>query len=144
MFWSTVVEPGAHFVITAPPSVIQLRITKALPYDSASFGRHRVFLDNYKAPPVLMCNSMDGCELDTNLSRSDLDKGPVLYQTNETCRWALSGVAVEDPTITSEQPVPARRATGDDTLAWAKEAVFLSALTLILSLANSVALFSKY
>ncbi len=141
-FWGTVVEPGARVAITVPSNVQGLRITRALPYEMESgFSRHRLFIETQKAPPILVCNDQDGCNnVDINLSRSDLDRGPVLYETNGECRWALSGDAVEDTARASE---PRENAGGDSAKDWAQEAAFLTALTLLLTMANSFLLFSK-
>lgn len=88
-----------------------------------------------------MCNDADGCNnVDINLSRSDLDRGPVLYETNGECRWALSGVAVEDTARASELR---ENSSGDSAKDWAQEAAFLTALTLLLTMANSFLLFSR-
>lgn len=83
-------------VIHAPPSVSQIHITRAVPYELFRHERHRLFIPSQMAPPVLMCNDADGCLLDIKLSSSDLQKGFHIYQTEEQCHWALSGEAVED------------------------------------------------
>ncbi len=142
MFWGTVVEPGARVAIMVPSNVQGLRINRALPYEMESgFSRHRLFIETQKAPPILVCNDSDGCNnVDINLSRSDLDRGPVLYETNGECRWALSGVAVEDTAMASE---PRENPGSDSAKDWAQEAAFLTALTLVLTMANSFLLFSK-
>ncbi len=143
MFWGTVVEPGARVAITVPSNAQGLRISRALPYEMESgFSRHRLFIETQKAPPILVCNDQDGCNnVDINLSRSDLDRGPVLYETNGECRWALSGVAVGEDTARASEP---RENLGDDSAKdWAQEAAFLTALTLLLTMANSFFLFTK-
>lgn len=133
MFWGTVVEPGALVVIAVPPTVVQLRITKAVPYELYTSSRHRVFLETQTAPPILICNNVDGCSLDINLSRSDLDRAPALYQTNGECHWALSGEAIEDTSSTSSHSLSQDGSAKDR----AKEAAFLAALSLLMTLLNS-------
>ena len=133
MFWGTVVEPGARVVITAPPTVVELRITRAVPYELYASARHRVFLETQTAPPILMCNNVDGCSLDIKLSRSDLDRAPAMYQTNGECHWALSGEAIEDTGSTSSQSLSEDGSAQD----WAKEAALLAGLSLLMTLMNS-------
>ena len=145
MFWGTVVEPGARVIISAPPNVSQLRITKALPYDVDSYQpRNRLFLDTQNAAPVLICNNtgkiVDGCSLDISLSRSDLDRGPVLYQTREECRWALTGVAEATASL-DEQPNVNKGHDGSD---WAKEAALLGFVTVLLTVLNTALIVDKY
>ncbi len=131
MFWGTVVDPGGRVVITAPPNVSQLRITRALPYDLAPSlaPRNRLFLQTHQAPPILICynterSSDDGCKLDITLSRSDLDRSPVLYETRDDFSWALTGVAEEDATsVVNQQDEP-----------WVKSAVQTGILGLTVSL----------
>ena len=83
MFWGTVIDPGARLVISAPPGVSQIHITRALPYELYKNEKHRLFIQMQKFPPVLMCNDVDGCVVDIKLSRHDLSDGPVVYQTEE-------------------------------------------------------------
>lgn len=102
MFWGTVIEPGARIVISAPPNVSQIHITKAVPYQAHSFARHRLFVQIKEAPPIVVCNDDVGCSLDVKLSKKDIDSGPVFYQTEGECNWALSGEATEE-TISNGQ-----------------------------------------
>lgn len=135
MFWGTVIEPGARIVISAPPNVSQIHITRALPYEAYPNERHRLFIQIREAPPVLVCNDIDGCSLDVKLSQTDLENGPVLYQTEGNCQWALSGEAVEEPGKSAQKTT-----LTDSTTSYLK---YLCSVTLLVTLMNTLILVSK-